>query len=421
MVISNGPNYDKFVVLSNMVGRNIEDVRKFLKENHFNNTTINFVGNNEVERNTVINQNETGEVRRNTAITFNVSLGNPELLGEIDMIELKDKNIADALYFLNSNGIKHTEEYEFSKVKLNNVITQSINSGNKVNPKTDVVKLTVSKGKEIKVIDTTGKTTDDVINWTVANNLKVSFNEKHHVSIEAGKLIGINYKKDDIIAEGTRIIITTSKGPMKVPSMSNINEFRAWADANGIRYSETTEFNDTVPRFGIIDMSVKIGETIDPERQEMSIRVSNGRAVTIPYIVGKNRATIQSQCNSLGLNCSFYYIGYNSAARDTATNQSLNSGAKVIQGSTLQIGLSSGPAQTFNVYIQDSWFGTSYDATVNNLRNRLGSLTPGVTYNFVRKGSNSGFPGQIHPDSPIKGGTSISVTQGRTYTIYIIG
>ena len=46
VVISNGPNYDKFVVLSNMVGRNIEDVRKFLKENHFNNTTLNFVGNN---------------------------------------------------------------------------------------------------------------------------------------------------------------------------------------------------------------------------------------------------------------------------------------------------------------------------------------------------------------------------------------
>lgn len=421
VVISNGPNYDKEILLSNFVGLNVDEAIKFVDENFMNNVTFDFIANNETERDIVISQNVKGQVKRNTDLVFTVSLGNIEALKEYEIKDYTKKSLSKTLLELKRNGIKYDLRYEFSKdVKRDYIIEQSIKKGTKVKPNDDVIILTVSYGKEIKVPDFNHKTSDDVLNWISANNLKVSFEEKHHISLEKGKLIGINYKKGESISEGTKIIITTSLGPIIVPAFSSLAHFRSWCDENKIGYDEILEYNNGVAKGSIIRTSVNTGDKIDPASNRITVYISQGAPIIVPNFVGKSKAAIQTQCRNIGLNCTFYYVGYNNAAQNTALNQNVRSGVKVVSGTYVNIGLSSGPARTFTVYIQDTWIGNSANETTSILKSKLSSLAPGVTFSIVLKESNTGKSGLIHPSSPIKGGNQYNFTQGNKYTIWVI-
>lgn len=421
VTVSNGPNYDKELVLSSWVGRNVDELIEYINTNHLNNVDISFTANNDVEKDQIISQNTKGEIKRNTSISFVVSLGNAASLKDIKLDNLVKKSLFDATFYLKRNGVKYNLTYEFSsKVKAGYVISQTPKEGTKVSPSSDTVNLVISKGKEIVVPDFSKATVDEVVEWIIENNLKVVFEEKYSTTIDKDKLVSVSVKTGDSIIEGTKITVTTSKGALKVASFSSLAEFRSWASDNGVSYSEKYEYSDSVGKGQIINMSIKSGEKIDPQSQSITVTISYGSAVVVPYFVGSSRSSIQSTCNSKGLNCTFYYVGYNSNSRDTALSQNVSSGTKVVSGTYISIGLSSGPAQTFNVYLNSELFGGSYSSTASSLRNYLNNNAPGVTFNFAAKTSNSCVPGLIHPDSPIKGGVWNSFTQGNTYTIWIM-
>jgi beta-lactam-binding protein with PASTA domain len=421
VVISSGPNYDKEVLLSNFVGLNIDDAIKFAEDNFLNNVDYNFVSNNETARDIVMNQNVKGQIKRNTNVVFTVSLGDINALGEYKIDDYSNKSLSSVLLKLKRNGIKYDLRYDYSKsVKKDYIIEQSIKEGTKVKPNSDVIILTVSYGKEVKAPSFNGKSQDDVLSWISANNLKVEFEEKHHISLEKGKLIGINYNKGDIISEGTKIIITTSLGPIIVPSFTSLAHFRSWCDENKVKYEEKYEYSTAVSKGNIIKTSINSGEKFDPSNNTIIVYVSQGAPIVVPNFVGKSKSQIQTQCRNLGLNCTFSYLGYNNASYDTALSQNVRSGIQVVSGTYVNIGLSSGPAKSFTVYIQDTWIGSSSNETVSILKSKLSSLAPGVTFSIVLKESNTGKSGLIHPSSPIKGGNQYTFTQGNKYTIWII-
>jgi beta-lactam-binding protein with PASTA domain len=174
VVISSGPNYDKEVLLSNFVGLNIDDAIKFAEDNFLNNVDYNFVSNNETARDIVMNQNVKGQIKRNTNVVFTVSLGDINALGEYKIDDYSNKSLSSVLLKLKRNGIKYDLRYDYSKsVKKDYIIEQSIKEGTKVKPNSDVIILTVSYGKEVKVPSFNGKSQDDVLSWISANNLKV--------------------------------------------------------------------------------------------------------------------------------------------------------------------------------------------------------------------------------------------------------
>lgn len=420
LTISSGPNYDKEVVISNMVGWNIDEALKVIKDNFLNNVTINFEVNDSIEKNIIISQSVNGQIKRNTKIAITVSLGSASTLAPIEIIDLKNKSLFDATYYLQNNGIQYELTYEFSdKVKKDYIISQSAKKGTTVDPKIDKVTLIVSKGKEIKSPDLKGMEVEEIVNWVIKNNLKIVFEEQYDYSIKLGEIISTNYKKDDIISEGTIIKVVTSKGQLMMKSFNNLSEFRTWAASYNIAYKEVYEYNNTVAKGNIIKLSQEANTPIDPT-STITVYVSNGKPITVPYFIGKNKTTIVSNCNSLGLNCTFYYTGYSNTAKDVATNQNVASGATVISGTYVSIGLSSGPAQSFNVYIQDTLFGSTADATIANLKSYFNTNCPGVYFTYIKKSSNTGAAaGFIHEDSPTKGGNN-TFTQGRTYTIWVI-
>lgn len=421
LTISNGPNYDKELILSNMIGLTIDDLNDFISKNHLKDVTINYTVNDELQKDTVISQSIKGQIKRNTPITFEVSLGSLSTLENIKLIDLVNKSEFDATLYLKRNGIKYNITYDFSEtIKKGYVISQDKQKNEVLTPLNDTVNIVVSKGKKITVPDFSSKTVEDVIEWITKNNLRVAFTEHYDLNIAKGKLIGIDYNANDIISEGTKITINTSLGALTIPSFKSLAEFYGWADTNGVRYSQTYEFNNSVPRGNIIKLSKNTNAKIDPINESLVVTISYGAPVTIPNFKGMNKASIQAKCSQIGLSCGFNYVGYsNTVGKDIAVSQNKGAGGKVISGTSITISLSKGPAQVFNIYIKSEWFGNTANETINSLRYQLNSACPDVNFVFATKPHNSARSGLIHEDSPIKGGDN-TFKQGETYTIWIV-
>lgn len=417
-IVSNGPNLDKTVAISNFAGSGIDDFLNFMNDNFLDNVEIIYQINEDIEKDIIISQSSTGNIKRNESIKLIVSLGNEEDLVPIKLDSLKNKSLFDATLYLKRNGLKYDVNYDFSaKVEKGKVISHNPNKEETVDPKTDTVLLIVSKGKEIKVPNLLNMTSDSIVKWVLDNNLKIKFEEDHSTK-DIGNIIKSNYKENDIVSEGDTIIITTSKGPLKLETYNTLQEFTDWAEKYDVSYNVKNEYHNTIARGKIIKLSHSKG-TIIEEGTEITIYVSSGKSVTTPNFVGKSKTSITNTCNTLGIKCIFYYSNYSNVSKDVATNQNVKSGTTIISGAVVNIGLSRGPAKTFNIFIQSDWFGTTADKTITTLKSKLGTACPGVTFTYQKKESDIGSAGMIHKDSPVKGG-NFSCTQGKNYIIWVI-
>ena len=418
-VVSGGPNYDKEIILTNFEGTKIDELIDFISKNYLNNVNIVYEINNEIERDIIISQSVKGNTKRSSLITVKVSLGSKDSLSPISLKDLRDKKLFDATLYLKRNGISYELKYEFSDtINKDHIISTDPSSG-EVTPLSSKVILTVSKGKSITVPNLKDMEMKDIVSWASENNVKLSFNEEYHKDIKLGQIISVSAKENNIIAEGTNITITTSKGPLRLINTHNLAEFKTWADKYKVDYSIKYEYSDTVSKGTIIKYSIEIDSIIDFDNS-ITVTVSNGKSITVPNFVGMSKYNITTTCKNLGLNCTFYYTGYSSTAKDIAKSQNVRAKTVVMSGTYVSIGLSSGPAKTYNVYIQSEWYGRTADATISTLRSKLTSLCPGVTFKFEKRSSNTGASaGYIHESSPTRGGQN-SFTQGKTYTFYII-
>lgn len=414
--VSSGPNYDKQVIISNMVGWNLDDALKYIDENYLSNVTISFVTNEEAEKDVIVEQNLKGQIRRNDSLTLKVSIADG-VFSTITMENLKDKSLFDAKVWLGRNIVSYKLEYQFSDtVKRNHIIGQSIKEGTTLNA-TDQVTLIVSKGKEIIVPNLSTMTVEEITNWIVDNKLKVKYSDEYSETLELGKLISSNVKENDVIEEGTEVSLVVSKGQLKMPKFTSLSEFRDWATKYNIQTEEVYEFND-IAKGNIIKFSHEENAIISPTAV-VKVYISNGKAVTIPNFVGKSMSTIRTSCTSIGLKCTFSYSGYSSAGKDIALAQNKKAGSQVISGTYVNISLSKGSAQTFTIEINESQLSIgNASQTISSLKSYFSSKYPDVTFTFIQKASNvytnAGF---VHESSPIKDGSK--VTQGNTYQVWI--
>lgn len=336
--VSNGPDYNKEVLISNMEGWNIDEAVKVIDENFLNNVTVNFEENKEVTRDAIMEQSKSGNMKRNDAITFKVSLGDKEALKPITLKELKNMTLFKATLYLNRNAIDYELKYEFSdKIAKGKVISSSIKKGTKVSPG-DKITLTISKGKKIIVPELKNMKMSKVTKWMVENNLKINYSDKYDNEIKSGHVIEATYKKGDIIEEETTIGIVVSKGKLKMPKFNNITDFKAWADKYKIKYEIKEEFNNDIKKGDIIKFSVETNKTINPD-EGIIVYVSKGKAIEVPNFIGKTKSEIQKTCNQLGINCTFVNEYSNTVKEGNAISQSIKSGEKISKGDSIQISI----------------------------------------------------------------------------------
>lgn len=423
VIISNGPDYEKTIIVPNMLGWQLDEVLAYINENFFINVSIEYEFS-DTEKDVVIKQDKNGELKRNEPIEIIFSLGNIEDLQPVALIDLTNKSLLEATVWLKKHGLNYELNYEFNNdIKRNYVIDQSIQVGEILNPNTETgLLLIISKGKEIEVPNLFEMKMDDIIKWVSNNNLKINFSDRYDEKIALGEIIEVNYKPGDIIEEGSLIHIVTSKGQLKIPDFKTIKEYREWANKYNIELKEIYEFSDTIANGNIISLSHEVNSIIS-NTDKITITVSQGKAVTIPSFSGKTKAQATTLCNSVGLKCSFTYGNYSSTiAKDVVTGQSKRNGAMVVQGTNVILTLSKGKAKVYDFVIQASWLALgSADNTIASLKKELGSRYPGVNFTYVKKDVNNGMAaGNIHPNSPTNVGKTKTVEQGKTYVIWIV-
>lgn len=414
LIISNGPNYNIDVIMPSFIGENIDMLSNFIDKNFLSNVNIEFISDTS-EPNTIISQSTSGKMKRNDKITFTVSKSS---FTEIDMINLYGKSLLDAELWLNKNSINYKVEYDYNDMDRNYVFGQSINENTKIT-ESDSVTIYVSKGKSIVVPNLLDMTKDEITKWISSNNLNVEYKEEYNKDYENGKVISVNYKENDVIEQGSNVIITISKGSLKMIKYTTLSDFKLWANDNGVKYEVDYAFSDSVSKGNLIKCS-HLENDIIADNTTVILTISNGKAISVPNFKGMTKSDIQSKCNSLGLNCSFSYYGYTvSTKKDIGITQTINAGKQVTSGTYVKISLSSGIAQTFTVEINETDLViNSASKTIDSLKKLFSQKYPGVNFNFVTKSSNTyNNAGFIHENSSVKNGTR--VTQGKTYTVTI--
>lgn len=414
IIISKGPNYNETITIPSFIGENIENLTNFIKNNYLNNVEIKFV-TNENEPNKIINQSITGLIKRNDKITFQVVQAP---FKEIEMINLVGKSLFETKLWLEMNNIKYKLEYDYNDIEKDFTYKQSIEENTKIN-ENDTVIIYISKGKSITVPNLKEMTKEEITKWITDNNLNIEYKEDYNKQYELGQIIDVNYKENDIIEQGTTIIITTSKGSLKMIKFTNLSDFKIWASNNNIKYDINYSFSNTVPRGNLIKTSHNEDDIIS-DNDTVVLTLSNGKPITVPNFKGMKKSEIESKCNSLKLNCSFDYYGFTTSTnKDIAIKQTITPSKQVIEGTYIKISLSSGIAQTFTVEINETDLViNNASKTIENLKNLFSKKYPGVTFTFITKPSNTyNNAGFIHENSAIKNGSKI--TQGKTYTITI--
>ena len=337
-VVSNGPDYNKEVILADMTGWKIDDVLKFIDENFLSNVTVNFEENANIEKDTIINQNKTGTIKRSDPIIFTASLGDKATLSPIKLKDLKNESLLNASVYLGRNGILYELKYEFSNtIEKGHVISSNPKEGTTVKPD-ELITLTISKGKEIKVPDLKNKTMAYVTKWMVENNIQINYSDKYDNNIKSGRVIESNYKEGDIIEEGTTVDVIFSKGPLTMKKFDNINDFKSWADTNGIKYEIKEEFNDSIEKDKIIKTSIEKGANINLNNT-ITVYVSKGTAVTVPDFRNKTKSAVQTECNNLGISCTFTEEYSTQVDSGKVISQSIASGTQISKGDTIVITL----------------------------------------------------------------------------------
>lgn len=416
VTISDGPNYDKLLIVPSMIGRNLDDLIEFIDKNFMNNVTINFEIS-DTDKDTIIAQDKNGEIRRNSDITFVISLGS-EISDTVTMENLVGMKLFDAELWLKRNGIKYEIKYEFSDKSKNEVLSQSTNKDEEINIKDANITITVSAGVAIKIPDFKTMTVDEATSWIINNKLKVEFNEIYDENIETGKIIEQSIKENELVKENTLITLTISKGQIIMDEFKSISDFRDWANKYNVKYNETYDYSNNISKGEAISYSYNKGDIIDPDGV-IYVKISLGKAVYIPSFVGKSKNDAQNICNSLGIRCNFVtgtYTNYNS---NVIYNQSRSVNSKVASGSSITLTLSKGIPETKKLAILQNWLSIgNADATINSLRSNFAKNYPGVNFIFEKRKDNTLNSGMIAQNSPTTAGSEVK--QGQTYTIYIV-
>lgn len=448
LVVSEGPNPDKEIVIPNMETWDADQVLTYLKKNYLNHVNIEFTPSDK-NKDTVISQSKSGSIKRSDEIDFVFSLGDEENLEDTKLIDLTNKSRLEAEFYLKRHAIKYDIEEAFSsKISRGNVIKTDKKIGTMIKPNDEEnkVKLTISKGPKIKVPDLTKYDLLEITNWVIKNKLKLEFNDRYDDSVKAGKVIEANYKEKDIIEQKTLIKVSISKGKLIMLSFKSLDEFRNWADQYHIHYEEKYEFSNEHEDGKIINFSHKTGDTIKNE-DTIIVTISQGKKTKVPNVLNLNKKEASKKLEAAKLKYNFVYEN-STKNKDIVINQSLSSGNEVAQNTTITITLSNGKrkeenssskpnkntqnhsnqstgdtthpqdecdkSKTVTVVFQGSLNGSSLSDTATRYRNAY----PNVKFSFVPKPSDVGNNGMVHRDSTSKG--SFQANYCDTYTIYIV-
>ena len=346
VTISEGPNPYKEVMVPSMVTWNSERVIKFINDNYLSNVIVEFVESDK-EKDTVIEQNTSGNLKRNDELKLTFSYGEEFDEEEIKLIDFTKKSKFEVEFYMKQHQLRYEFDDDFSpKIKHGLAIKQDIEAGEIVHPNDEKIKVTFSKGPEIKIPNLKDYDMTKITEWAIKNRVKLKFSDRYDDSIKEGKIISTNYNEGDIVEQGTVIEVVLSRGPLKMIKFNSLNEFYDWANKYNIHYEEQHEFNDKVPAGEVISYSYKAGDAIKND-DTIIVKISDGIKKTVPKLIGLSRSEAIKKLDNAGLKYNFIYRN-SSEDKDIVIRQSMSAGSEVSSGTTITVTLSNGKREEQN-------------------------------------------------------------------------
>ena len=416
VIVSDGPDPNKTVILPTMYGWTVDELIEFVNTNFLINVSVDFVVSPET-KNTIIEQDKKGEIKRSDVVNFVFSKGNTEDIVPVEVVDLTNKSLFEASIWLKMNSFKYTVEEEFDdNVEIGKVISQSIIPTEIIDPSTIEVVIKISKGKKVIVPNLKEMTVQEITNWVIINKLKLKYDDRYDDNIASGKIISVSVNENDVLKAGDTISIVVSKGQLKMEEFTELNDFKTWAEKYGIKYEEQKENSDEVEEGKIIRFSYEKGQII-PNDANVIVYVSKGKPVEIISFIGMTKNQIIIKCRELNLGYSFSYGGFSKTiSYDTVINQSISTGTTVDKGTVVHFTLSKGPGVTVQNFIGKS--RNEVEAICSN----IGLSATFVNGTYGNNDAGTVVAQTLSGGSVVDRGTSIkfTVSLGRPQTFTVI-
>ena len=336
--ISDGVDPTKLAPITNMVGWKLDDVIKFIDDNHLTNVTINFEFSNSVKKDIIIAQDTIKEIKRNDPVTLTSSLGKENELSSVTLDNLVNLDTFHALIYLKRNYLKYSIIYNYNLDKVGIVLNQNLKKWTVIGPeRKEEIVLTVGKDNEITVPDLNKMTQTEITEWALENHVKVEFQEAFDDTIKIGKVISYNAVKGSNIKTGTSIKVIISKGALRMIEFTDVDNFKEWAGDNNVAYNIDYQFSDTVKQGDLISSSHNKGEIIK-NNDTIKLVISEGGNTSIPNLIDLTKDEALKKCNDNNIKCNFIYLDDNDEY-NIVVKQSMRSGSIVPNNTSINLTL----------------------------------------------------------------------------------
>ncbi|PQF02636.1 Stk1 family PASTA domain-containing Ser/Thr kinase [Enterococcus faecium] len=235
-------------------------------------------------------------VKQKREVTLYISSGTKK----IKLDDYSGKSYEDAEASLKELGfsadlIQKEEEFS-SEVESGMIISQSPSEDTEVDPKTDTITFTVSKGPETVTLSShVGENYETVRNWLVTqgfniNNISATYD--YSDTVPSGSIISQDPASGEVVAEETYISFVVSQGTE--PKLNDISgytksEAQSYLASIGAEYigHETSEYSSTVDKDKVIRTVPGAGTTI-----------TKGMVVNVIYSKGLDPSSSSSEKDS---------------------------------------------------------------------------------------------------------------------------
>ncbi len=213
--VSKGADPDEIISVPDIKSMEKDEIKEWISDNKLTKTKITTVYDDNVEENKVVSYAFSGcdedSFTRSSTLKINVSKGVAPA-GTITVEDFVGKDYSVVESWISSKKVNVTKVESYSNdVAANCVISQSI-AGGKTIKQDETLKVTVSKGKAIYMVDMSGYTDSEAISWFANNQISSYKTSKTYSWYSEGEVIDYSPAAGTILNDRDDIEITISLG-----------------------------------------------------------------------------------------------------------------------------------------------------------------------------------------------------------------
>lgn len=270
----------------------------------------------------------------------------------------------------------------------------------------------------IKIVDLVGKTVTEASDWALENKVTLNKKTEYSTSVKKGEVISQVTEEGESIKKGSIITLTVSDGPdpdvkVVIPDFKNydVSDIEKWIEENYLlNYNVSYIYHNSLEYGKFINYVLSDGKEESFKRKNrINFYVSKGQEkvsdeVKVIDLTSKTKTEIIKWGNENNIKINFIETFSSDYPIDQVIKQSVESGEKVVKGSSINITISKGEGvkiPDFNNYTKEDAqsFATNNNLNINIKEEYKEGYTKG---SFISQ--------SVKVNSTLKSGDEIIVT-----------